>query len=109
MSDPIDTLAAQPTRNGAPRLESGAIAQRLAALDGWQLDRDRLVKSFTFADYPATIMFVNALAYAAQRMDHHPDLEVGYGRCRVAWSTHDAGGVTDNDCIAAARTELLVR
>jgi pterin-4a-carbinolamine dehydratase len=46
-------------------------------------------------------------AFLAQRMDHHPDIEIGYRRCRVAWTTHDAGGITENDCIAAARTEVL--
>jgi 4a-hydroxytetrahydrobiopterin dehydratase len=109
MTDALDRIAAQSTRNGAPRLERAAIMQHLAALPGWTFENDRLVKSFRFGDYPATILFVNALAHAAQRMNHHPDLDVGYGRCKVVWSTHDAGGVTENDCIAAARTELLAR
>jgi len=39
--------------------------------------------------------------------DHHPDLSVHYGRVVVAWSTHDAGGVTLNDCICAAKTDQL--
>jgi len=37
----------------------------------------------------------------------HPDLEVHYDRCSVAWSTHSAGGITQNDCICAARVEAL--
>jgi 4a-hydroxytetrahydrobiopterin dehydratase len=51
--------------------------------------------------------FVNAVAYVAHRQDHHPDLTVGYNRCTVALSTHDAGGVTLNDCICAAKVERL--
>jgi 4a-hydroxytetrahydrobiopterin dehydratase len=43
----------------------------------------------------------------ANRQDHHPDLSVHYGHVVVDWSTHDAGGVTLNDCICAARTEQL--
>ncbi len=105
--DALARLADLAIRRGAARLDGATLAQRLALLPGWSLDQERLVKTFTFADYPATILFVNAIAFAAQRMDHHPDLEVGYRRCRVAWTTHDAGGITENDCIAAARTELL--
>ena len=51
--------------------------------------------------------FVNAVAYIAHREDHHPDLGVHFNRCEVAWSTHDAGGVTLNDCICAAKVECL--
>jgi 4a-hydroxytetrahydrobiopterin dehydratase len=51
--------------------------------------------------------FVNALAWIAHREDHHPDLAVGYARCGVTFSTHDAGGVTLNDVICAAKAERL--
>jgi 4a-hydroxytetrahydrobiopterin dehydratase len=51
--------------------------------------------------------FVNAVAYIAHRQDHHPDLSVHYNRVVVAYSTHDAGGVTLNDCICAAKIEAL--
>ena len=42
--------------------------------------------------------FVNAVSDLRNAADHHPDLVVGWGRCIVAWSTHDAGGITQNDC-----------
>jgi 4a-hydroxytetrahydrobiopterin dehydratase len=45
----------------------------------------------------------------ANEVDHHPDLELGWGRCTVRWSTHDAGGITQNDLACAARTELIAR
>ena len=51
--------------------------------------------------------FVNAIAYVAHGQDHHPDLSVHYNRVEVVYSTHDAGGVTLNDCICAARTDQL--
>jgi 4a-hydroxytetrahydrobiopterin dehydratase len=43
----------------------------------------------------------------ANVQDHHPDLSVHYGNVVVDWSTHDAGGVTLNDCICAAKTDQL--
>ena len=47
------------------------------------------------------------LATIAHLEDHHPDLDVHYNRCGVAFSTHDAGGITLNDLICAARVEAL--
>ena len=73
-------------------LDDAAIAQRLAALDGWQLDRDRLVKSFTFADYPATRSSTRWRRCAARRSPSR-----SRGRLRPLsrrWRTHDADGVT---------------
>jgi 4a-hydroxytetrahydrobiopterin dehydratase len=50
---------------------------------------------------------VNAVAWLAHRGDHHPDLQVGYNRCTVRWSTHSAGGITLKDLICAAQVEAL--
>ena len=101
-------LAALPARAGAPQLDATDIAAAAALLPGWTCTGDRLEKTFRFPDYAATIGFVNAVAWIAQRLDHHPDLLVGYNRCQVTWTTHDAGGVTQNDCSAAARTDALL-
>jgi 4a-hydroxytetrahydrobiopterin dehydratase len=101
-------LAARESVPGAPRLDATSLRGALTNLGGWELRNDTLEKSFRFDSYADTIAFVNAVAWIAQRLDHHPDLEVGYGRCKVVWTTHDAKGVTMNDCIAAARTEQLL-
>jgi 4a-hydroxytetrahydrobiopterin dehydratase len=101
-------LAAAHCSPGAPKLADADLATHLAALPGWSRHSDRLEKSFAFADYHETIGFVNALAWIANREDHHPDLHVGYNRCTVAWSTHDAGGITQNDVVCAAKTDRLV-
>ncbi|MEO5699287.1 MAG: 4a-hydroxytetrahydrobiopterin dehydratase [Casimicrobiaceae bacterium] len=104
---PLD-LATLAVQRGAPRLGDAERRAYLARLPGWVLEDDRIAKTFRFGGYAQTIGFVNAIAWIAQRLDHHPDLVVGYDRCAVAWSTHDARGVTINDCIAAARTEQLL-
>jgi 4a-hydroxytetrahydrobiopterin dehydratase len=79
----------------------------MKALSGWEHADKRLVKSFRFGNYYETMAFVNAIAYVAHRQDHHPDLSVHYNRVEVVYSTHDAGGVTLNDCICAAKVEAL--
>ena len=107
LSEELRALAALHCRPGAPRLAGDALRDRLACLPGWTQPGDRIEKTFHFADYHATIAFVNAVASIAHGEDHHPDLAVHYDRCTVAWSTHSAGGVTLNDCICAAKVEAL--
>lgn len=102
-------LAERDCRLGAPLLPRAELAQLLAALPGWTHADKALNKSFAFADYYRTMAFVNAVAFVAHRQDHHPDLSVHYNRVDVVYSTHDAGGVTLNDCICAAKVESLAR
>jgi len=100
-------LAAMTCRPAAPRLNADELSAHLAHFADWTLAGDRIEKSFAFADYHQTMAFVNALAWIAHREDHHPDLGVHYNRCDVTFSTHDAGGVTLNDLICAAKAERL--
>jgi 4a-hydroxytetrahydrobiopterin dehydratase len=96
----------------ARALKPTEIVQRLSALTGWQLTGDgadvAIEKTFRFDDYYKTMAFVNALAFIAHRMDHHPDLSVHYNRCVVRFSSHDVQGLSDNDFTAAAGADALV-
>ncbi len=100
-------LAAMRAIPGAPRLAQNELALHLGALPRWTYADNAIAKTYRFANYYETMAFVNAVAYIAHRDDHHPDLAVGYNRCTVAYTTHDAGGVTLNDCIGAAKVERL--
>ena len=90
-------------------------AQRVAVLQAqispqWQVDAAglTLARDFRFANFHETMAFVNAVAGIAHAEDHHPDLEVGYGHCRVVYSTHSVGGLSENDFICAAKVDALV-
>jgi 4a-hydroxytetrahydrobiopterin dehydratase len=100
-------LASMHCREGAPGLGADERDAHVATLPGWTCRDGRIEKAFLFANYHETIAFVNALAWIAHREDHHPDLQVHYNRCVVAFSTHSAGGVTLNDVICAAKAERL--
>jgi 4a-hydroxytetrahydrobiopterin dehydratase len=104
----VAALAAMHCKAGAPKLSAQELAGMRTLLSGWSVGADRLDKTFRFANYHETMAFANAVAYVAHREDHHPDLAIRYNRCDVAWSTHDAGGVTLNDCICAAKVDSLV-
>ena len=88
-------------------LDEMSIATGLSALEGWQRDGDCIVKDFRFEDYDAVIAFVNAVADIARREDHHPELLVGYSTCRVSYTTHDAGGLSQRDFACAAAVDAL--
>jgi 4a-hydroxytetrahydrobiopterin dehydratase len=88
-------------------LSPSDLAQHLAALTGWKQHNKQIAKTFRFANYYETIAFVNAIAYVSHQQDHHPDLSVHFNHVDVVYSTHDAGGVTLNDCICAAKVETL--
>lgn len=84
------------------------VQEKLKTLNGWERRRKEIFKVFTFKDFDRTMAFVNAIAWVSQRENHHPDLEVGYNRCVVRYSTHSAGGLTDNDFLCAAKIEKLM-
>ena len=115
MSAPVRTdldtralaLASMRCRAGAPRLGADELAAHVATLKDWTSSGDAIVRTFAFDNFHDTMAFVNAVAWIAHREDHHPDLGVSYGKCSVTFSTHDAGGVTLNDVICAAKTERL--
>jgi len=88
-------------------LDAAAIAAQLSALPDWKVESGAITRGFRFADYYETIAFVNALAFMVHREDHHPDLEVGYNRCTVRFSTHSAQGITENDLICAAKADAI--
>ncbi|HEY5654384.1 MAG TPA: 4a-hydroxytetrahydrobiopterin dehydratase, partial [Woeseiaceae bacterium] len=46
-------------------------------------------------------------AWVATVEGHHPDLQVGYGRCHVTYTTHAIGGLSQNDFICAAKIDQL--
>lgn len=108
MNDVLDRLLVEHCNPNAAKLADAESAPLLAALRNWKVVDGAVSRSFKFTDFHQTMEFVNALAWIAHREDHHPDLDVGYDHCGVAWSTHSAGGLTRNDFICAARTGALV-
>ena len=91
-------------------LTTAEAGKLLAELHGdWKLapDSKSLRRSLKFKDFYRTMSFVNALAHIANLEDHHPDLEVGYGYCRISYSTHAIGGLSQNDFICAAKIDRL--
>ena len=99
----------RPLPAGTPPLTQAQIDTGLASLPAWEYRDGAISKTFAFGSYDGTIAFVNSVAAIAQHEDHHPEMLVGYNRCRVAYCTHSIGGISENDFICAARIEALCR
>ena len=112
MSDLIPLARAHcvPLRGSEHRLPPARIAELLPQIPGWELAEEghALLRTFPFDNYHGTMAFVNALAFIAHAEDHHPDLGVHYNRAVVRYSTHDVGGLSENDFICAAKASALL-
>ena len=91
------------------KLNAQEIAKRLAQVPGWELRGDQIVKTFEFKNYYETMAFVNATAWVSHREDHHPDIELGYNKCSIRYSTHSVGGLSDSDFACAGKIERLMQ
>lgn len=81
------------------------IQAALKTLPGWGLEGGAIVKTYKFGKFAEGIAFVQRIAVQADRMDHHPDIDIRYTKIRVALSTHDAGGITASDTKLASLIE----
>lgn len=83
-------------------LSDNEIGAGLAKLNGWTRAGEELVKEFQFDNYLAGLAFASAVGVIAEGLNHHPDLEIGWRRVRVSFTTHDAGSkITAKDLAAA--------
>lgn len=101
----------KPPKKSDPPLATDQVESLMGELHGdWKLDDDgkRISRDFTFNNFYETVAFVNAVAWFANREDHHPDLEVSYKHCVVHFSTHAIGGLSENDFICAAKADALL-
>jgi 4a-hydroxytetrahydrobiopterin dehydratase len=87
------------------RIEGKKLDAAVAGLSEWKLEKDGLVRTVLFADFPAAIAFVNRAAELAEAADHHPDIDIRYNKLRIALSTHSAGGITQMDIDMAAKLD----
>jgi 4a-hydroxytetrahydrobiopterin dehydratase len=106
MSD-LASRKCKPCEGGTAPYSPEEAKTLLQQLKGWIIENGKLVKVYPFTNYYQTMAFVNALAWISHREDHHPDLEVGYNKCRVEYATHAIGGLSENDFICAAKADAL--
>lgn len=99
-----------PCEGGTEPLDRQQAESLLAALPAWELSDDgkSISRRFDFRGFLSTMSFINAMAYVANRENHHPDFCAGYNYCEVGFTTHAIDGLSENDFICAAKVTALV-
>ena len=90
-------------------LTDDEVTRQLADLPGWRREGDALVATVRAPDFPAAIRLVSAVADDAERMNHHPDIDIRWRTTRWLLTTHDAGGLTQLDVELAHRINAAAR
>jgi 4a-hydroxytetrahydrobiopterin dehydratase len=83
------------------RLLAGGIARE------WQVDGAEIRREFTFKTFNAAFGLATRIALLAEAQNHHPEMEVAWGRLVVRLTTHSVGGLSRNDFIMAARIDRM--
>jgi 4a-hydroxytetrahydrobiopterin dehydratase len=73
----------------------------------WTREGDVLVTSVKLRDFAAALQFVNAVGAAAERANHHPDIDIRWNKVNLALTTHDSGGITRFDLALAGEIDRL--
>jgi 4a-hydroxytetrahydrobiopterin dehydratase len=99
-----------PIAKGSAHLTEEQLHEYLKEIPQWSLTSSHAAihREFHFKNYYDTMAFVNAVVWVAHQQDHHPDLEVGYSRCKIVYTTHSVAGLSLNDFICAAHIDALM-
>ena len=91
------------------KLKGTAREKALAGLKGWTKvrGRDAIEKSYRFKDFNEAFGWMSRIALVAEKVDHHPEWANVYNRVEVVLTTHDAGGVSENDIAMAKAMDRL--
>ena len=90
------------------KLSESSIEEKLKNLPGWSIKKDKLHKEFQFNDFNQAFGFMTRAAMEIEKMNHHPEWFNVYNRITVELTTHDAGGITDNDVNLARILNSLI-
>jgi 4a-hydroxytetrahydrobiopterin dehydratase len=89
-------------------LTAPEIAEALKGLPGWKHSGKAIERTFKFPDFVAAMAFVNRIAEAAEKANHHPDITIHYNHVTLSLWSHDSGGVTKRDLKMAGSINEIV-
>ena len=93
----------------ATRLGQAEIESLATVVPQWAraLDKEAIRREFKFADFNEAWGFMTRVALLAEKFDHHPDWSNVWNTVRIELSTHDVGGLSDNDLRLAKAIDKL--
>nr|WP_274610933.1 4a-hydroxytetrahydrobiopterin dehydratase [Rhodovibrio sodomensis] len=99
------------TQPMAGKMSEAERDQAVQKLDGWTVaaDRDAIQKTFQFKSFNAAFGFMQRVALAAEKMDHHPEWFNVYNRVDITLSSHDVGGTSERDIQLAEKADRFAK
>jgi 4a-hydroxytetrahydrobiopterin dehydratase len=88
-------------------MQPAEVEQRLGAMPGWERAENAIRREFKLQSFREAISFLVRIAFEAEQRDHHPEVFNVYNRVTITLSTHDAGGVTEQDFDLAAAIDHI--
>lgn len=90
------------------KLASQELNAAMEKLPSWKVNsQERLERELKFKNFPEAFSFMTRVAFEAEQMNHHPDWSNSYNRVKIELTTHDAGGITENDLELARRISAI--
>jgi 4a-hydroxytetrahydrobiopterin dehydratase len=91
------------------KLKTADIDKKLKSISDWTVNTGgtQLSKAFTFNSFVYGLAFIAKIAVHAEILNHHPDIELSYGKVKVKLTTHDVKGLTQADFELAKRIDNL--
>ena len=80
-----------------PALTAKQVSLHLKAVPNWSKRAQTILRTFKFKGFLESIAFVNRIARKAQRINHHPDIDIRFNKVTLKLTTHDEGGITEKD------------
>ena len=88
-----------------PALTAKQVSLHLKAVPCWSKRAKTILRTFKFEGFLKAIDFVNRIAKKAQKLNHHPDIDIRFDKVTLTLTTHDKGGLTEKDFALAAQCD----
>ena len=85
------------------------IAALSQSLPEWEVNENRLKRTFRFRNFIESFSFMTQVALTSEALGHHPDWRNVYGEVTITLTTHDLDGLSELDFKLAHSINELTR
>jgi 4a-hydroxytetrahydrobiopterin dehydratase len=90
-----------------PALTTKQISLHLKTVPDWSKRAQTICRTFKFEGFLMSIAFVRRIAKRAQKINHHPDIDIRFNQVNLTLTTHDEGGITEKDFSIARQGDVV--
>ena len=91
-----------------PALTAKQVSLCLKVVPNWSKRAQTILRTFKFEGFLKSIAFVNRIARKAQKINHHPDIDIRFNKVTLKLTTHDEGGLTEKDFSLARQCDEVL-